>query len=83
LTGAPAATDSLAFALSLRPTYTSAVALGRQAVFQIVESFVDTITKFIDTQGPTVVIGAVVVVGVGAALTVLRRFVVGRGSQQG
>jgi hypothetical protein len=52
-------------------------------MFQIVESFVDTITKFIDAHGPKVVIGAAVVVGVGVALTVLRRVAAGRGSQQG
>jgi hypothetical protein len=82
-TGASPSTNSLAFALFLRPTYTSAVALKRQAMFQIVESFVDTITKFIDAHGLKVVIGAAVIVGVGAVLTVLRRVVVGRGSQQG
>jgi hypothetical protein len=52
-------------------------------VLQIVESFVDTITTFIDAHGPKVVIGAADIVGVGAVLTILRRVVVGRGSQQG
>jgi hypothetical protein len=52
-------------------------------MFQIVESFVGTVTNFIDAHGLKVVIGAAVVVGVGIVLTVLRRVVVGRGSQPG
>jgi hypothetical protein len=49
-------------------------------MFQIVESVVGTLTKFIDAYGLKVVIGAAVVVGVGIVLTVLRRAVLGRGS---
>jgi hypothetical protein len=52
-------------------------------MFQIVESVVNTLTKFIDAYGVKVVIGAAVVVGVGIVLAVLRRLVLGRESHQG
>jgi hypothetical protein len=52
-------------------------------MLQIVESYVDTITKFIDAHGLKVVIGAAVVVGAGVVLAVLRRVAVGGGSQRG
>jgi len=48
-------------------------------MFKIVESVVNTLTHFIDAHGQTVVIGAVVIVGVGIGLWVLRRAVLGRG----
>jgi hypothetical protein len=47
---------------------------------QIVESVVSTVTKFINAYGAKVVIGVAVFVGVGIVLTVLRRVVLGRGS---
>lgn len=50
-------------------------------MFQIVESFVNTLTAFLDAHGPKVVIGAVALVAVGIVLAVLRRVAVGRGSQ--
>jgi hypothetical protein len=71
------------FAPGFLLTYTCVVALGRQAMFQIVESLVGTVTKFLDTHGLTVVLGAVAVVVVGIVLRVLRGVVLGQGSQQG
>jgi hypothetical protein len=48
-------------------------------MLQIVESVVNTLTHFIETHGPKVVIGAVAVCAVGVGLWVLRRIVLGRG----
>jgi hypothetical protein len=42
-------------------------------MFQIVESVVNTLTKFIDAHGPKVVVGTLVFVGAGIVLWVLRR----------
>jgi hypothetical protein len=51
-------------------------------MFQIVESFVNTLTTFFDAHGMKVVIGAAVFVGVCVVLGVLRRAAVGGGSPQ-
>jgi hypothetical protein len=51
-------------------------------MFQIVESVVNTLTKFIDAHGSKVVIGVLILVGVGVLLKVLSRVMVGRGPDQ-
>jgi hypothetical protein len=50
---------------------------------QIVEAVVGTLTRFIDAHGPKVVIGALVLVGAGIVLKVVRRVLSGRGPDQG
>jgi hypothetical protein len=79
----PTSLNPLAFALLLLRTYTSAVALGRQTMFQIVESVVSTLTKFTDAHGPKVVIGVLGIVGVGIVLKILHRVLTGRGPDHG
>jgi hypothetical protein len=50
---------------------------------QIVDAVVGTLTRFIDTSGPKVVIGALVLVGAGIVLKVIHRVLSGRGPDEG
>jgi hypothetical protein len=58
----------------------SVVPLGVKPMFQIVESFFNTVSHFVETHGATVVIGGIALVVVSAFLWILRKAVLGRGS---
>jgi hypothetical protein len=49
-------------------------------MFQIVESYFNTVSHFVETHGATVVIAAIALVVVSIFLWILRRAVLGRGS---
>jgi hypothetical protein len=52
-------------------------------MYQIVESVVGTVSRFIDAHGTKVAIGVVAVLGGGIVLKVLHRILTGRGSGHG